>query len=39
MPRWQDNLFLLLARRATNASDFFKIPAGRVVELGTQVTI
>jgi KUP system potassium uptake protein len=39
MPEWQDNLFLSLARHATNASDFFNIPAGRVVELGTQVTI
>ena len=39
MPRWQDNIFLSLARRATNASDFFNIPAGRVVELGTMVTI
>ncbi len=39
MPRWQDDLFLSLARRATNASDFFNIPAGRVVELGTLVTI
>jgi KUP system potassium uptake protein len=39
MPRWQDNIFLSLARRATNASDFFNIPAGRVVELGTLVTI
>ena len=38
-PRWQDDLFLSLARRATNASDFFNIPAGRVVELGTLVTI
>ena len=39
MPLWQDDLFLGLARHATNASDFFNIPAGRVVELGTQVTI
>ena len=39
MPRWQDSLFLSLARHATNASDFFNIPAGRVVELGTVVTI
>ena len=39
MPGWQDDLFLSLARHATNASDFFHIPAGRVVELGTQVTI
>ena len=39
MPLWQDKLFIGLARHATNASDFFNIPAGRVVELGTQVTI
>ena len=39
MPGWQDSMFLSLARRATNASDFFNIPAGRVVELGTVVTI
>ena len=39
MPRWQDSLFLSMARHATNASDFFNIPAGRVVELGTVVTI
>ena len=39
MPGWQDTLFLSLARHATNASDFFNIPAGRVVELGTVVTI
>ena len=39
MPRLAGQLFLSLARHATNASDFFNIPAGRVVELGTQVTI
>ena len=36
---WQDQLFIGLSRHATNASDFFNIPAGRVVELGTLVTI
>jgi KUP system potassium uptake protein len=39
MPDWQDQLFIGLSRHATNASDFFNIPAGRVVELGTLVTI
>jgi KUP system potassium uptake protein len=39
MPDWQDQLFIGLSRHAANASDFFNIPAGRVVELGTLVTI
>ena len=39
MPRWQDRLFIALARSASDASDFFQIPTGRVVEVGTQVTI
>ena len=39
MRRWQEGLFLALARQATNASDFFRIPVGRVVELGTVVTL
>ncbi len=39
MPRWQDKLFIALNRNATNATDFFQIPTGRVVELGAQVTV
>jgi KUP system potassium uptake protein len=39
MPRWQDRLFIGLARSASDASDFFQIPTGRVVEVGTQVTV
>jgi KUP system potassium uptake protein len=39
MPAWQDNLFIFLTRMATNATDFFHIPTGRVVELGSQVTV
>jgi KUP system potassium uptake protein len=39
MPLWQDRLFIALARNATDATDFFQIPTGRVVEVGTQVTI
>jgi KUP system potassium uptake protein len=39
MPRWQDRLFISLARSANDATDYFQIPTGRVVEVGTQVTI
>jgi KUP system potassium uptake protein len=39
MPRWQDRLFIALAKSASDATDFFQIPTGRVVEVGTQVTI
>ena len=39
MPRWQDHLFIALSRTANDATDYFKIPSGRVVEVGTQVTI
>lgn len=39
MPLWQDHLFISLARNATDATDFFQIPTGRVVEIGTQVTV
>jgi KUP system potassium uptake protein len=39
MPQWQDHLFIALARSASDATDFFQIPTGRVVEVGTQVTI
>src|SRR5204863_2067063 len=39
MPRWQDRLFISLSRSANDATDYFQIPSGRVVEVGTQVTI
>jgi KUP system potassium uptake protein len=39
MPLWQDHLFIALARSASDATDFFQIPTGRVVEVGTQVTV
>jgi KUP system potassium uptake protein len=39
MPRWQDRLFIGLTRIANDATDYFQIPTGRVVEVGTQVTI
>jgi KUP system potassium uptake protein len=39
MPRWQDHLFIWLSRTANDATDYFQIPSGRVVEVGTQVTV
>ncbi|TPI27233.1 potassium transporter Kup [Mesorhizobium sp. B3-2-1] len=39
MPVWQDRLFIGLARSAADATEYFQIPTGRVVEIGTQVAI
>jgi KUP system potassium uptake protein len=39
MPRWQDRLFVGLARTANDATAYFQIPSERVVEIGTQVNI
>jgi KUP system potassium uptake protein len=39
MPKWQDQMFIGLAKSATDATDFFQIPTGRVMEVGTQVTV
>ena len=39
MPLWQDKLFIFLMRNAANPTDFYKIPPGRVVEMGAQVTV
>jgi KUP system potassium uptake protein len=39
MPLWQDRIFIALAKSAHDASEFFQIPTGRVVEIGTQVTV
>ena len=39
MPRWQVRLFIILASGAIDATDYFKIPTGRVVEIGAQVAI
>jgi KUP system potassium uptake protein len=39
LPRWQEKLFLGLARLASNAGDFFRLPANRVVELGSRIEV
>jgi len=39
MPPWQHRLFGLLWRNGVSATDFFRIPPERVVELGSQVAV
>jgi KUP system potassium uptake protein len=39
MTRWRGRLFAIMSKNATSATDFFKIPTNRVVELGTQLVI
>ena len=39
LPWWRHWLFLVLARNATPATEFFRIPYDRVVELGVRVAI
>ena len=39
MPLWQDRLFIALAHNAADASSYFQIPTGRVVEIGSQVSV
>ncbi|MFL5255504.1 MAG: potassium transporter Kup [Rhodopila sp.] len=36
---WRRTLFLLMARNAVPATEFFRIPSDRVVELGVRITI
>jgi KUP system potassium uptake protein len=39
MPLFVDRIFIGLAKNATDATEYFHIPTGRVVEIGTQVMI
>ena len=39
MMKWRESLFLALSKNAMNAADFFKIPANRVIEMGTRIEI
>jgi KUP system potassium uptake protein len=39
MPPWQDRIFVFLQRNASDPTDFLKIPPGKVLELGEQVTV
>ncbi|MGZ8967455.1 MAG: potassium transporter Kup, partial [Gallionella sp.] len=39
MARWRTRLFLVLSKNAMGAANFFKIPANRVIEMGTRIAI
>jgi KUP system potassium uptake protein len=39
MALWREKLFAAMSRNAGSATDFFRIPTNRVVELGTQIEI
>jgi KUP system potassium uptake protein len=39
MALWRDHVFAWMTRNSTRATDFFNIPANRVVELGTHIEI
>jgi KUP system potassium uptake protein len=39
MPLIADRIFIALAKNATDATEYFHIPTGRVVEIGTQVIV
>jgi KUP system potassium uptake protein len=39
MMDWRERLFIALSKNAMNAADFFKIPANRVIEMGTRIEI
>ncbi|MCC6471155.1 MAG: potassium transporter Kup [Alphaproteobacteria bacterium] len=39
MARWRDKLFIWMSRNALAATEFFRIPSNRVVEVGTQVEL
>jgi KUP system potassium uptake protein len=37
MARWRKKLFVVMSRNARSATEFFELPANRVVELGAQI--
>jgi KUP system potassium uptake protein len=39
MPRWQEIMFIALARSAEDATTYFQIPIDRVVEVGAQIAV
>lgn len=39
MALWRERLFVAMSRNARDAADYYMIPSGRVIELGSQVEI
>jgi KUP system potassium uptake protein len=39
LPTWQERLFVGMTKQASAATDFYRLPANRVIELGQQLAI
>ena len=39
LPRWQEMLFAFMERNAAHVTDYFRLPANQVVELGRQIAL
>jgi KUP system potassium uptake protein len=39
LPLWQDIIYIWLSKHAAEPTDFYKLPVGRVIEIGRQVMI
>jgi KUP system potassium uptake protein len=39
MPYWRERIFIAMFRNAGSATDFFRLPPNRVLEVGAQVTL
>ncbi len=39
MPHWQERLYIALTKMGADATDFYQLPANRVVEMGQQLAI
>jgi KUP system potassium uptake protein len=39
LPKWENYLFIQLARFGDDAASYFSLPTDRVVEIGTQITV
>ena len=39
MARWRQRLFVLMARNAQDATEYFGLPRNRVIEIGSQIEL
>lgn len=39
LPEWQDKIYIMLAKSAVAATDFYRIPPNQAIEMGRQITI
>jgi KUP system potassium uptake protein len=39
LPAWQESLYIGMTKSAANATDFYRLPTNRVIELGQQIII